>query len=817
MDSTDYGPTTGVKRQKRSKFGRSELRSVTRTSRRTDNRNNQRNNVSENEEDSDENINDEYDDHHEYDDESNKKVTIASKRANKVENKMAYSALVTLLKSDHDMDELKQTLNDNEVPDDGSNSVSKEESEEDEEDDHFIDAQEDLLNDEEKRQDNIDFHNKYDAFNLHFNQEDEIAKIIDKYESLPVRDRRLKLLSKQEIRKTENADEVDDDEEKYIKYRYGYPQANPKLAEDINTGFTLDQKLKYHNVKKKIQEKFSEFNDINKLDVELIESMLAYQSINFQYFNNELIKSKYQDYYLLHAMNHLLKTRDRILNNNEKKTLYEKKIKEGIQDGETGEMEEENGEPEFRDQGYTRPKVLILLPSRNFAYNVVNKLIKNLQMENVENKKKFKTQFYDDSKISDRVYHSKPKDFEEYFDGNTSDLFVLGVKYTRKTLKLYSPLEQSDIIIASPIGLLKLYNKIEARHHQNKKGGDKNDKANEGMKNNFLSSIEICIIDKAEGMMMQNWSNVTDILKKHLNQIPKDFINVDFSRIRMWAINGQNEYLTQFLCFDKYATPEMISLIKNSRNLLSGSTSFIPVENMSIIDSTNYKLYRLGLINKVERLKQVFMRFEFDEKSIINEPLKRFEFFKNVILPQIANKSSYKYGTLIYIPNYFDYLRVKKYLKDESSLSFVAIDEYSSNSKLTRNRALFKNKSNTATLMLYTERLHFYKRFDIKGVRNIIFYQLPSDPDFYQQVLEFIANEKIRIDTEKSKLKLDKVNDEDSEDEDEEDDGDDDLDLNLCMVRSIYSKLDAMRFRPIVGNDNIGRLVRGENEITEFS
>lgn len=789
------GPASGPKRQKKSKFGRSELRSVTRTSRRNDSREEKLDNDDnadrgqDGDVASDDDIDDDFD-------KDVRRTTIASKRINRKENKMAYSALISLLKSEHQIDELKDGQGDE--PEESASEEGDQNTDSGSDEERHREV-EDSLDEEEKLQDNIDVHNKYDSFNLHFNQEKEISEAIDKYESLPVKDRRIKLISKEEIA---------DDEEKYVRYRYGYPQANPELAEKRKTGTMLEQKLKYHNVKKRIQEKFNNFSDIRRLDTELIESMLTYETFNFQYLNNEGIKGKYQDYYLLHAMNHLMKTRDRILNNNEKKTLYEKRIKEGSNDEEN----DDGIEPEYRDQGYTRPKILILLPSRNFAYTVVSKLIDNLQMENVENKKKFKTQFYDSSKISDRVYHSRPKDFEEYFDGNTSDLFVLGIKYTRKTLKLYSPLEQSDIIVASPIGLLKLYNKIESQAP--KKKVDKNDKNNEGMKNNFLSSIEMCILDKAEGMMMQNWSNVTDILKKHLNQTPKEFINVDFSRIRMWAINEQSQYLTQFMCFDKYTTPEMISLVKGSKNVLSGSTSYIPLEQMSVIDSTNYKLYQLGLVNKFERLKQTFMRFDFDESSIANEPEKRFEFFKNVVLPQM-NKSSYKYGTLVYIPSYFDYLRVKKYLNDESSISFVAIDEYSSNSRLTRNRALFKNKANTATLMLYTERLHFYKRFDLKGVRNVIFYQLPSDPDFYQQVLEFVANEKLRVDTEKSNTKINTA--EDGDDSDEEEDQEDDLDLNLCMVRSIYSKLDAMRFGPIVGTNNVARLARGANELTEFS
>lgn len=62
--------------------------------------------------------------------------------------------------------------------------------------------------------------------------------------------------------------------------------------------------------------------------------------------------------YTLHAVNHVLKTRKRIMNHNAKiksKTLKKKKKKGSVSDL-------------YRDQGYTRPKVLILLPFKHSAY-----------------------------------------------------------------------------------------------------------------------------------------------------------------------------------------------------------------------------------------------------------------------------------------------------------------------------------------------------------------------------------------------------------------------------------------------------------------
>lgn len=62
----------------------------------------------------------------------------------------------------------------------------------------------------------------------------------------------------------------------------------------------------------------------------------------------------------------------------------------------------------------------------------------------------------------------------------------------RGAIKLYSDFLQSDIIVASPIALAtKLSDEVE-----------------EGGPADFLSSIEIAIVDRADVLLMQNWSHV---------------------------------------------------------------------------------------------------------------------------------------------------------------------------------------------------------------------------------------------------------------------------------------------------------------------
>lgn len=496
-----------------------------------------------------------------------------------------------------------------------------------------------------------------------------------------------------------------------------------------------------HQLKKKVQNEFSK-EKLNPVEKDLFHNLLAYRDVCFPYKSYK--HETYKRLYLLHILNHVTKTRERILKNNEKLHRYNEAVKHGT-------LKEGQEEPELRDLGFTRPKVLVLLPTRHAAYEMVEQLIKLSGCEQLENRKRFKTQFYDKKELPS----TRPDDFKHMFKGNLNDFFSIGLKFTRKAVKLYLSFYNSDVLVASPIGLSMIL--------EDPKTGKK--------EFDFLSSIEVLVVDCANQIEMQNWDHVNTVLK-YTNAIPKEFHDADFSRIRMWYINEQAKYLRQTLVFGEFLTPSVSSVLSRSKNI-AGRVRYKPVYT-----SQTCVMNSIGL-----KTKQIFQRFEAsDPASNVDE---RFKFFANAVLPSITKQMSYDDGLLIYIPSYFDYVRVKSHLKGTKH-TFASIDEYSLPSKLTRARDEFR--SGKAKMLLYTERIHHYRRYELAGVKTVLVYEPPANPLFYKELVRFVGRSVFNGQA----------------------------DADLSFVKTIYSKLDIVALERIVGNERAPVLCHSSNEVFEF-
>ncbi|EEB09908.1 conserved hypothetical protein [Pediculus humanus corporis] len=491
-------------------------------------------------------------------------------------------------------------------------------------------------------------------------------------------------------------------------------------------------------IHKNIEEanKLCEFTPLQKEIFSIINNYQDLYYCNRNLNNGEEIRF----IYCLHSVNHILKTRLKILHHNNK--LY-KTIRDLPPD-------------EYRDQGLVRPKVVIIVPFRNSCLRIVNTMCSILlpdKKSNIINKKRFYDEFKG-SELHMPKKNPKPEDYEQLFKGNIDDNFRIGLNFTRKSIKLYSDFYSSDIIIASPLGLRMVI-------------GAEGDKERDF---DFLASVEILILDQAEVFLMQNWDHLL-LIFEHLHIQPKESHGVDFSRVRSWALNGWTKYYRQTLLFSSFPFTEL-NAIFNRRCFNYGGKIRVanPVEDGSIC-------------RVVVPLSHIYQRFETD--SAVNSLDDRFKYFTEKILPQF--KDPIMTGVLIYVPSYFDYVRIRNYLK-QSDYNFVQICEYSKDSKVARARDMFFH--NEVRILLYSERFHFYRRITVKGIRHLVFYQLPIMPNFYSELCNLMQ------DANQNKFLS---ND------------------SLMTVTVLYCKYDVHQLGNVVKTSRAGKMLSSDKNIHMFS
>ncbi|MCP9258377.1 Digestive organ expansion factor-like protein [Dirofilaria immitis] len=273
-----------------------------------------------------------------------------------------------------------------------------------------------------------------------------------------------------------------------------------------------------------------------------------------------------------------------------------------------------------RDQGLSRPKVLIICPMK----------------KNVSN------------------------DYRKLMSGNTDDCFRIGVALAKKSLQLYKAFDESDILIASPLGLRMI----------------------------------------ADILLMQNWEHLLNIINS-LHIQPKK-LTVDISRVRQRR--AECDALFAFYC----------------RNFAGFIKLLIPCQ---------------GFLDNIEiPYCQELQRIDVDVAE--NQSDIRFKFFKE--------------------------------LSKNENESFVQLHEYAKEGKVAKARALFHRKEKK--FMLITERFHFYRRYNIKGVKSLTFYQPPAQSKFYHEMINQV-------------------------------------DYNYAHVRLLYTKFDFLRMTHIFGDNCIQQII----------
>lgn len=125
------------------------------------------------------------------------------------------------------------------------------------------------------------------------------------------------------------------------------------------------------------------------------------------------------------------------------------------------------------------------------------------------------------------------------------------------------------------------------------------------------------MIDQLHSIEYQNISHIFTIFD-HLNKIPDQQHEADFSRIRMWYINEQAKLFRQTMVFTKYISPAANSLINGRCRNMAGRW-----KNHKIIGSENSSIGQSGL-----KIRQIFQRFDIIEIRLLKSLTTDLNFYK---------------------------------------------------------------------------------------------------------------------------------------------------------------------------------------------
>ena len=512
---------------------------------------------------------------------------------------------------------------------------------------------------------------------------------------------------------------------------------------------------------------------------------------------------------ILHVLNHVLTSRARIGRNN--RYLKER---EAAEESETMDVTLE--ERDVRDQGFTRPTVLVLLPTRGTCYRFVKDLYKiSGAFMDEEQEDRFDADYGelieeedDDEPMGENpkkaaekeahrkaVLENKGREWNDFFGdkANQDDDFKIGISLIPKTatkggknksnssnvsIRLYSDFFKSDIIVASPLGLKMLLTPDGSGDGDGNSDSDDGNDSNRKGNSDYLSSIEICLLQHSEMILMQNWDHVNDILSL-LNKDPLNNNGTDFSRVRNYFLDGQGARWRQLILSSKFWDPALLSTFKRFGKSLSGQLKI----RRKIRDED------ASLSRVLVPIKQVFQKVP--AATFAQQSKARVNYFIKNLWPELQ-KNDQKH-ILVFIPSYFDFCSLRNaLLKLDQKHLFVSVTEYSRGTEIGRGRARFLQ--GRKPLMLYTGRAHYFHRHAIKGVRNLIVLGLPEHPEFYTDCVNIIQ-------TMGSS-------------------GDDTLDEGQhhetsCLA--LFTKYEAHALERIVGSSNASRMLGSSNSIFMFS
>lgn len=433
----------------------------------------------------------------------------------------------------------------------------------------------------------------------------------------------------------------------------------------------------------------------------------------------------------LHISKHVLSSRQLVMCSNSK-------LQEAIRD-KSGSAIDTLGDDRFRDQGFNRCRVLVLCPFKGVAKQFVDALVAIIPHgKTLRGYDRFEEEFgylpdadqptgedQATGRLSEKEGSGAVEDgigrndelYRYLFENkDNDDEFKLGIQLTKLGMNLYSSFDNSDVIVASPLGLRRAMGLRE--------GAGLSDAS-------FCSSIEVCLVFGADIVLMQNWDHLLDLFRA-MNKLPKRSLgSCDIRRVYQAFLDGRSREFRQTIAISAYRVEDVSSLMRShTQNRRGFVRLWKPIEKVTGYTERSLPLYSAPRL--VQGIQQMFIKTGDSgspEESLLN-------YFSSTLYPDIlAALDGKTERVLLVLSNYVAYLRVRKYLLQQSAV-FASCNESSSKASLSRNRLAFYKGE--LPILITTERFLFFRRYLLKGATKVVFCGPPTYPSIYLDCVQSI-------------------------------------------------------------------------------
>ena len=262
----------------------------------------------------------------------------------------------------------------------------------------------------------------------------------------------------------------------------------------------------------------------------------------------------------------------------------------------------------------------------------------------------------------------------------------------------------------------------------------------------FLASIELLVVDHADVIAMQNWQHLTTVLDA-VNRVPVKHADADVMRVRESHLEGLARHHRQTVVLSAFASPEINALSRNQCANVAGRARWRVLEYPGVLaraaagaDGARLRFDRVrdggsARVPDRDRTGSRSKSASVTSVSISRLDELRFEHFTQHTLP--ALRETPRPGSLVFVPSYFDFVRVRNALTAHE-VSFAVASEYTPPRDAARARTLFAD--GRKRVLLVTERAHFYHRRKVRGVNEVHFYALPERAEFFAELVEFAGD-----------------------------------------------------------------------------